>query len=173
MKKCSTCQTHKPLEEFNKAKSTRDGHSYECKSCKKAYYYRDHEAMKKKLRDRYAADPHKIMEQQRAFYSTLEGRQKKMWLKARESAKKRGLEFTIEPEDILIPTHCPYLGVELTHELGKGQLKTNSSIDRIDSTKGYVKGNVQVISRQANTMKSDATNEDLLKFAVNILSKHQ
>jgi len=176
------------LEEFAKASNRKDGLQPYCRAChkrireadkerlkdlKREYYYRDHEAMKQKLRDRYAANPEKVLYKQRAYYSTLEGRQKKIWMKARETASKKNLEFNIEVDDIQIPTHCPYLGVELTHDLGKGQLPTNSSIDRIDSTKGYVKGNVQIISRLANTMKNNATEEQLKTFAVNILKLHK
>ncbi len=88
-----------------------------------------------------------------------------MFFKIRERARKSGLEFNISVDDIVVPTHCPILGIELTHSLGRGQLQTNSSVDRIDPTKGYVKGNIQVISRKANTMKSNATNEELKAFA--------
>jgi hypothetical protein len=173
MKRCSTCQEEKPFEEFHKWKNGKDGCTNQCKVCKKAYYYKDHEGMKEKLRARYAADPNKVIEAQRTSYSTVDGRKRKILIKAKEGAKKRGLEFSIGLEDIVIPAHCPYLGVELTHDLGKGQLPTNSSIDRIDSTKGYVKGNVQIISRLANTMKNNATDEQLKTFAVNILKIHR
>lgn len=35
------------------------------------------------------------------------------------------------------------------------------SLDRIDSSKGYVKGNVRVISARANMLKNNATVEEL------------
>jgi len=46
-------------------------------------------------------------------------------------------------------------------------------IDRIDSSKGYIKGNVQVISRKANTMKSNADVATLIKFAEGINRVHK
>ena len=41
-------------------------------------------------------------------------------------------------------------------------MENSPSLDRIDPGKGYVKGNVQVISMQANRMKNDGSIEELL-----------
>ena len=184
MKKCCKCNEIKDFSFFSKSKNRKDGLHPQCKDCtkkwreenkeklslaKKEYYYKDHDAMKKKLRERYADDPRKVIKSQQEYYSTEAGRKKKILAKARENAKKKGIEFNIDLEDIIIPEYCPYLKIPLTHDLGKGQIKSNSSIDRIDPAKGYIKGNVQIISRQANTMKSDATPEQLRTFALSIL----
>lgn len=87
---------------------------------------------------------------------------------AKHSAKRRGLEFNLTVEDIQIPELCPLLNIPLVQG---GDASSNLvSIDRIDSSKGYIKGNVQVISCKANTMKSNATKEELITFAKNILA---
>jgi len=94
---------------------------------------------------------------------------KKILSNAKHRAKKFNLEFTITEEDIPVVETCPFLGIPLTFIQGQGRVRTNISLDRIDSTKGYVKGNVQIISDMANTMKSDATPEQLKTFAQNIM----
>ena len=75
-------------------------------------------------------------------------------------AKAKNLDFNITKSDIHLPNKCPILGIEL--HIGKGKSTPNSpTIDRIDSSKGYIKGNVQIISHRANTMKSDATLDEI------------
>lgn len=89
--------------------------------------------------------------------------------KARERCKVSGVEFSILKEDIIIPEFCPLLGTKLVTVLGSGYNPNNLSLDRIDPSKGYVKGNVQVLSRKANIMKQDATKEELITFARRVL----
>jgi hypothetical protein len=83
-----------------------------------------------------------------------------IWSRAKRGAKIRGLPFTIEVSDIHIPAVCPLLGIAIER---KGTVRTDNSpsIDRIDSSLGYVKGNVWIVSWRANNIKTDATLEEL------------
>lgn len=87
-----------------------------------------------------------------------------LYQNAKSRAKKAGLEFTIEKSDIIIPEKCPVFGVPLELVYGEGTKNNKPSLDRIDSSKGYVKGNVQVISWRANNLKSDGTLEEFIKL---------
>jgi hypothetical protein len=78
----------------------------------------------------------------------------------RYRAKKAGLEFNIDATDVAIPNVCPILSIPI--EKGTGKPSDNSpNIDRIDPHKGYIKGNVWVISHRANRIKNDASLEEL------------
>ena len=98
---------------------------------------------------------------------------RRLHITAKHRAKKRGLEFNIDFDDVIIPECCPVLGIPLQFkEGGHGGAPNSPSLDRIDNSKGYVKGNVQVISHLANSMKSTANEEQLLKFAKWILENY-
>lgn len=98
---------------------------------------------------------------------------RRMWSVAKQRAKQRGIEFTISPEDIQIPDSCPVLGMPLRLGVGQsgrqGGNPNSPSLDRIDPSRGYVKGNIRVISHLANSMKGAATREQLEAFAVWVL----
>lgn len=87
------------------------------------------------------------------------------------SAKRRairdGLEFDLTRETCPeIPEHCPILGIKLEsrNDGKKGPINASPTLDRVDTTRGYVVGNVRVISHAANRMKSDMTVETLEKI---------
>lgn len=86
----------------------------------------------------------------------------------RGRARRRGIPFSITKSDVTWPTTCPVLGLRLDYSvLTKGGVaQPNSpSIDRGDPRKGYIKGNVQVISWRANHIKTNATPEELRRVA--------
>jgi hypothetical protein len=80
---------------------------------------------------------------------------------AKRRAKLKGLDYSITWKDIVIPEVCPVLGIELVHGSGRWA-DTSPTLDRIDNSKGYIQGNIVVISWRANRLKSDASLQELL-----------
>lgn len=78
-------------------------------------------------------------------------------------AKKSGIPFNIDHTDLILPEVCPVLGIKIERKIeeGSGYWDCNPSVDRIDPKKGYIKGNVRVISHRANLLKSNASIEEL------------
>lgn len=172
-KLCTSCHEIKICNEYRE-RLTKNGidryQSHVCKSCESAHslrYNQEHSEeiqAYQKMRVETGADS--IMRKNRAekYLQTF------LWRKARQNAKQRNKEFNIEVSDILIPEKCPLLDIPLQVNIGMGTNRRNSySIDRIDSSKGYIKGNIQILSQLANTMKNCATQEQLLTFAKNII----
>jgi hypothetical protein len=83
-----------------------------------------------------------------------------MWQMAKHRAAAKGLPFNLDVHDVVIPTLCPMLKIPLFQ--ANGVLQDNSpQLDRRNNAKGYVKGNVRVISCKANRSKSDLTLEEM------------
>lgn len=80
----------------------------------------------------------------------------------------KGIPFSIELEDIEQPTHCPILGLELNYKwsgsAGISADPAKATLDRLDPTKGYISGNVFVISWKANQLKTNVTVDELEKI---------
>ena len=78
--------------------------------------------------------------------------------KAQDRARRFGHAFSITATDITpLPKFCPVFGTLLCYAaLGK-PVPHSASLDRIDSTKGYIAGNVAVMSFRANTVKNFGT----------------
>jgi hypothetical protein len=65
---------------------------------------------------------------------------------------------------------CALSGITLTFTKGKGHIPTNASIDRIDPAKGYIRGNVQLVACQVNTMKSNLSLPELVRWCQLIIN---
>lgn len=128
----------------------------------------NHPARHKEVMARYREkNKNAILEKNRRDLerNRIEKPQACMFYSAKRRAKQRGFPFEISIEDVVIPDVCPVLGLSLIVGAGSGA-PNSPTLDKIIPCLGYIKGNVQVISRKANTMKSDASFDELRRFAV-------
>ncbi len=185
-KHCPSCDRTLPITDFSKSKNRKDGHNPTCKHCNKLYREKNKLVLAQKKKEYYSRPDIVVREREskrlrwlskretelpkmREYYTSLEGRKQRHLNQINQRCKERGLEFDLTIADIIIPEKCPLLDIPLTTTLGSGMCLSNTSIDRIDPTKGYTKDNIQVISLLANQMKNCATKEQLITFAKNIL----
>ena len=139
-KKCNECKKVLPSTEFytKTKKNNRKILDYICKSC-------SHKKNKMYRKNNY----------EKAAIRTLKDR-----------AKAKNLPMNITPEYLkkFVPDNmiCPVLGIKM--EIGEKNQSINSpSIDRIIPEKGYVPGNIIVVSNKANGIKSNATPDEIIK----------
>lgn len=89
---------------------------------------------------------------------------------AKQRANLRGVPFDLTVEDLPpVPDVSPIFGEPVTFWVGRGTLKRGDkgkvlSLDCIVPSLGYIPGNVQWLSHRENTMKNDATMEELVLF---------
>jgi predicted transcriptional regulator len=137
---CDVCNQEKNLSHFSlldKTRKTTTERKSTCKKCSASIRQTE------KLNRDWKVDAAKLL------YKNIKSR-----------CKRTGREFSIDLEDISIPEKCPVFGFDLKRE-DKKTWMCAPSVDRIDSSKGYIKGNVTVVSRRANILKRDATVEEL------------
>lgn len=92
-------------------------------------------------------------------------------------AKKRSKDVDIDLEYLkeiweLQGGRCKYTNVELNHPTSSVSEKNYNymaSLDRIDSSKGYIKGNIQFVSVSVNWLKNSMDNDHIQEF-FNIVS---
>lgn len=91
-----------------------------------------------------------------------------VWRLLRDASRrceKSGVQFALEQKDIRIPSRCPALGIPIERNRGaSGPSQHSPSLDRIDPLKGYTPDNVRVISYRANTIKHNASLDELQKI---------
>lgn len=141
---CDVCNIQKNIWQFSlldKTRTTTTEHRTTCKNCSRALKEKE-----RRNRD-WKVDAAKLL------YKNIKSR-----------CKRTGKEFSINLEDIIIPEKCPVFGFELKREDKKTWMFA-PSVDRIDSSKGYINGNIIVVSRRANILKRDSTPDELRKLA--------
>ena len=99
-------------------------------------------------------------------YNEISGRFFKSIL---HNAKVRNLpvEITIEELwDLFISQDkkCALTNLPIEFEANHGRIKGIASLDRIDSSKGYIKGNIQWVHSTINNMKWDMPQEEFIRF---------
>lgn len=122
------------------------------------YYQDNREACQKRGRSYYERNREKCKATSRA--ARLKKYEHYLVKRLQRRAKAKGLPFDLDPEDILIPEVCPVLGIPITKE-GRGQRDGAPSVDRLVPNRGYVRGNIKVISMRANQIKNCASIEEV------------
>lgn len=154
-RKCSKCKETKPAAEFHADRSRPCGKAYECKPCAiaRACDWQLRNAARKRENARRSASNNK---QKGTYYvedlahtpgNTWQCVATRLIKRAQRGAKKRQLEFNITQADILPMLRvgsCPLSGYKFRYTYGAYDPYA-PSIDRIDSDKGYVPGNIRVI----------------------------
>jgi hypothetical protein len=180
-KTCTKCKVEKQLDRFPRDIKKKSGYASSCKDCQRLYkqankdkisdekklYYqanRDERLAKRKLYVQANKDKISVHERKKHAIDPRVSLLKS----ARYRAKKENLPFNLELEDIYIPKYCPYINIPLAVGGGGKPSPNSPSLDRIDPTLGYIKGNVIAVSFKANAMKQNATPQEIISLGRNL-----
>jgi hypothetical protein len=90
----------------------------------------------------------------------------KKMINLQQSATSRNIEFDLSFETVkslLLRTNCYYTGLKFEDEG-----KFSFSVDRVDSKKGYIEGNVVACTIDINSKKSNLTMEEINQLYIKI-----
>lgn len=98
----------------------------------------------------------------------------KQFLKVKQNAERRGINFEITIEDLQEQWEtqnglCAYSGIKLKKWEKSEDTNATMSLDRIDSSKGYTKSNIQWIHKDINNMKMGIDEKSFLKYCCEIV----
>lgn len=168
---CPRCGKDLLLEEYNKGNGKYGKRSI-CRNCEHLIQNTpDKRVRRRDLQLSKRQDSEYILERNEKDkirkHSNILSIKKGLVTTARSRANKNNIEFNIDSNDFEMPEYCPLLNIKLSSNYNIAQ-DNSYSLDRIDSTKGYIKGNVWVISRRANAIKSNATLQELELLVTNL-----
>lgn len=158
---CRYCKTELPLDKFYANGCFSDGtpkYRSRCKDC----------VLQKAADDQPKVYKNKAKKRSASPKNFLAG------ILLRASKRKQHLGFDLDLQYILArytgqQGKCALSGEVMTYIAGEGRVATNISIDRIDSSVGYVRGNVQLVCDVVNRMKSDMSATELQSWCGKIL----
>jgi hypothetical protein len=160
LKTCRTCGIEKPLAGFNKDRTKKFGVGRECKPCAKKtsrkYYYLNSSKIKKRVNCYSQTYIPK-------FTRDIDSKLKNLCTNAKQRKNK---EFNILETDLfnLWNTQkglCAYTKLPM---LATSNQFNTVSLDRIDSSVGYVVGNIQLVCAAINKMKQEYSEELFVKL---------
>lgn len=162
-KNCRNCGI--PLNDENTHRYARENYVYKCIPCVRE----EKRAWAKARREKnptHSAESSLYYSEKMRQENPIKHSSQHMRNSASGRAKRIGLEFNIDTDYIIsiCPTYCPVFGYKLRYGSRK-RGRDSPSLDRIIPENGYVKGNVQVVSFLANTMKNEASFEEMYLFA--------
>jgi hypothetical protein len=166
-KQCTSCRTiYKDIENnFSKSKNYKDGHSYECKKCKKqkdleyakteiGYLNVCYATIKNKYKNnRYKnfsekeKDPHRCHMTKEEFLQMWEEHKKQFGYRCRLTGIKMVLQRAEDPKTRKFTGYSNAM-----------------SVDRLNPKIGYTKDNIIFICNEANKMKGAVTKELCIKI---------
>lgn len=162
MKQCIKCGDYKSLDNFTKRKDTKSTtYRPTCKTCMKEIrskeYHTNIAENKRKAKLQYRRNRKQRLEASRLYYrnNTI----KVLLANAKRRSRQKGIPFNLEPEDLILPTTCPVLDIPMY--VGEEMHDGSPTLDRYIPEKGYVIGNVNIISNKANRLKNDGTLEEI------------
>lgn len=184
-KQCFQCKQIVSTKQFTKDKTKKDGLGSYCLKCngtrrrewaknnpdklkaqKQRRNQQDH--VKQSRRDSYQTNRDTILAKLKKQRTGKEGYLKTMLRSAKSRAKENNLEFNIDFQYLqsIATDYCPVDGLPFDWdrqlEIDKSLPLATPSLDRVDSSQGYVKGNVKIIGWKWNAKKSNMNLDDLL-----------
>jgi len=158
MKTCPRCNTEKNLSDFAKNKAQPDGLQSQCRTCKAVLWktYKRKKRLPYINNDGYYTDyPHVHAKQFSKLFENLVKRSKP----GNYNRTPKMIGVTRKQLLQLFEDFCT-----ANYHSWEGRNPFRPSVDRIDSTKGYVMNNIRITWFIDNLCKNNFTEEDVLKY---------
>jgi hypothetical protein len=161
VQKCSNCKEEKPLDSFYSNGCFSDGvqrYRAKCKVCVLENFVINNDKIYKTKSERRSS----------SYKNFITG------ILNHAAQRKKHLGFNIDIGFLLDLYEkqegmCALSGEKMTFLAGFGKINTNISIDRIDSSLGYVRGNVQFVCDIVNRLKQNLQEKELYDWCEKIL----